>query len=83
MRERDDKQRVYSQVLPTCATPIHFSMIRALCAGVDGGPEEEEVGLGSGSEDWHSRDMMTWLVMALNCVMVALMVGDMFSFLTL
>lgn len=58
-------------------------MIRALCAGVDGGPEEEEVGLGSGSEDWHSRDMMTWLVMALNCVMVALMVGDMFSFLTL
>ncbi|TNN41314.1 hypothetical protein EYF80_048517 [Liparis tanakae] len=30
-----------------------------------------------------SSDMMTWLVMALNCATVARMVGDMFSFLLL
>lgn len=56
--------------------------MRALCAGVVGG-RREEVGLEEASVGRQSRDMMTWLVMALNCVMVARMVGDMFSFLSL
>lgn len=54
-------------------------MMQALCAG-EVGARGEEVGLPS--VGWQSNDPMTWLVTALNCAMVARMVGDMFSFLS-
>lgn len=66
----------------TCATLIHFSMMRALWAGVVG-DQREEAELEVASVGRQSRDTMTWLVMVLNCAMVARMVGDMFSFLSL
>lgn len=55
-------------------------MMRALWAG-EAADRREEVRLDSAGRQ--SSDVMTWLVTALNCVMVARMVGDMFPFLSL
>lgn len=60
----------------TCATRIHLSMILALWFGVDDGVEEGEV-------EGQSSEVMTRLVIELNWEMVARMVGERFSFLSL
>lgn len=59
----------------TCATRIHLSMILALWFGEDDGVEGEVEG--------QSSEVMTRLVTALNWEMVARMVCERFSFLSL